>query len=218
MFLSLPGKLIFFLQEISPLKFFHGPLESVVPDLNAPSASLPHFVLEPLQSHRTVLPCLFILFPPSTFFLSTLNRTSWSINVKYIINTSYIRWARIYLPERFCVGSKWGLVKTAEWTTASFLFHQSTWTGRLIYFTWSSVQPSWHTMNRFNLKITLCSSFKIGVFSFVPFLIFSLTYTFSRYTCPWNHGHHTLGYPKPLADESKIFLVFSKEQKISLMW
>lgn len=155
MFLSLPGKLIFFFQEISPLKFFHGPLESVVPYLNAPSASLPHFVLEPLLSHQTVLPCLFILFPPCTFFLSTLNRTLWSINVKYIINTSYIRWAGIYLPERFCVGSKWGLVKTAEWT-ASFLFHQTTWTGRLIYFTWPSVQPSWHTVNKDSIWKLLC--------------------------------------------------------------
>lgn len=147
MLLNLPGKPIFFFQEISPLKFFQWLLESVIPSLDAPSASLPHFVLEPLLSHQ-MSASLCILFPPCTFFLSTPKRILLlSINVKYIINISYIPWPRIYLTEWFSMGTKWGPVKTAMWTTASFLFHQTTWIGRLIYFTRSFAQHSWHTVN-----------------------------------------------------------------------
>lgn len=54
MLLNLPVKLLFFFREISPLKLFHGPLESAVPFLCAPSASLPHCCSRTFDVHRTV--------------------------------------------------------------------------------------------------------------------------------------------------------------------
>lgn len=149
MLLNMPIKLLFFFQEISPLKHSMG----LWSQLSLPSVLLlrhsPMVVLELLLSHRTVCfpACLFCFLHSHSSWAHWTELCGLSVDVKYIINTSYIHWAMICLTGRFCVVSKWGPVKTPVWTTAPFLFRLSAWAGGLIYFTRSSAQPSLHNFN-----------------------------------------------------------------------
>lgn len=156
--------------------------------------------------HR-LLSCLFILF---SFLHAHSSRAHWTELCGFSILLNKLLTQQIFTELGFAwlnhfVCFLMGSCEDDLWATASSLLCQISQTGGLIYFTRSSSQPSLHTVNGDSIWKLLCVHHLRLNFSLLHLSSFFLTHKFSRYTWPWNHGHHTPGCSSTLLMNLKYF-------------